>query len=283
MNITTRICLLLIMAASTFSTQARMFGQTITNVGSAAGNVFGRDPAARLACQQGAPRCVDLVIREMTRRWRRLDRACDHRAPFALLYLRTTEEFRRSLDYVAYDDPAAVIREDAYFAQLYFNALDDPANAPGAWRVAEEAASAGTQTVAGDLILGVNAHIQRDLAFTLYGLYRLGRPVSYEDHTRVNEFLRRVDVTAEIRERYDPTYGTGPDGGGTGVELIIAWREVAYRNYERLRDAGTEAERGAVAAEIEAYATAFAQSLQAATLAADGGAARDSYCEDRGK
>ncbi len=40
-------------------------------------------------CELGKPRCINLVIREMQRRYKPLARQCDHDAVFALNYLRT--------------------------------------------------------------------------------------------------------------------------------------------------------------------------------------------------
>lgn len=60
-------------------------------------------------------------------------------------------------------------------------------------------------TSSGDLVLGFNAHIQRDLPFVLYDLYKQGRPVSYEDHTRINEFLQKVSFLGELAQKFDPT------------------------------------------------------------------------------
>ena len=53
--------------------------------------------------------------------------------------------------------------------------------------------------------MGINAHIQRDFPFVLYELYLQGHPVSYEDHTRTNEFLKQVNPLQELAEKLDPT------------------------------------------------------------------------------
>lgn len=79
---------------------------------------------SKKVCELGQPRCVDVVIRQMQRRYRPLARQCNHNALFALTYLRTTEVFEETLDEVDYNDPAAVIREDALFAEYYFRAYD---------------------------------------------------------------------------------------------------------------------------------------------------------------
>ncbi len=41
--------------------------------------------------------------------------------------------------------------------------------------------------------------------FVLYQLYLQGRPISYEDHTRANEFLQKVNPLRELAENFAPT------------------------------------------------------------------------------
>src|SRR5687768_10421492 len=56
------------------------------------------EPSSDNDCAAGRTRCVDAVIREMRRRFDPLARACDHDAIFSLTYLRTTEEYRRTIE-----------------------------------------------------------------------------------------------------------------------------------------------------------------------------------------
>ncbi len=247
------------------------------------------EPTAKKACKLGQPKCVEFVIKEMEHRYQPLAKQCDHDALFALNYLRTTEVFLQTLGEVSYADPAAVIREDALFANYYFRAYDtyhsNIGKVPPAWQVAFDATQRRSVSGAGNLALGINAHIQRDLPFVLYELYLQGRPVSYEDHTRVNEFLRQVDVLGELAQRFDPTIDDqdvpGEEDDQQRLEPIFQWREGAYRNFERLRDASTDAERVQVAAEIEANSAAAAQALLQAFSYPPGtdSSERDAYCK----
>jgi hypothetical protein len=242
-----------------------------------------RDVSEARVCKEGAIECVSRVIREMTRRFDALARRCDHDAIFALVYLRTTEVYRDTAETIGYDDVASVTREDALFADYYFRAFDayhgrpddsSQRSVPPAWQIAFDSASARTLSAQGNAFLGVSAHIQRDLPFVLYDLYTQGHAVSYEDHTLVNEFLAQVDVAPEIMARFDPTYPPGSD-----ISLIAAWRETAFRNFERLRDA-TPVERIVIAAEIEYSAALFAQNIVASTAYPPGSSSseRDAYC-----
>ncbi|MDV2993210.1 MAG: hypothetical protein N4J56_002864 [Chroococcidiopsis sp. SAG 2025] len=251
--------------------------------------VNAQELASKKVCEQGLPRCITLVIREMERRYKPLARQCDHDAVFALNYLRTTETFQQTLDEIGYGDPAAVVREDALFADYYFRAYDayhtGKGNVPPVWQIAFNASQNRSVLGAGNLVLGINAHIQRDLPFVLYELYLKGRPVSYEDHTRVNQFLQQADSLPEVAEKFDPTIDDqdvpGDEDDRQRFETLVQWREGAFRNYERLRNASTDAERMQVAKEIEEFAAQTAQFLQQSFSYPPGtdSSERDAYCQ----
>lgn len=244
---------------------------------------------SKQVCQLGKPKCVEFVIKKMERRYKPLAKRCDHDALFALSYLRSTETFLQTLDEIGYDDQAAVVREDALFAHYYFRAYDayhlGKGNVPPAWQIAFDAAQRRSVSSSGNLLLGFNAHIQRDLPFVLYQLYLQGHPISYQDHTRVNEFLKTVNPLGELAEKFDPTLDDEDVPGDTDdlqrFQLIAQWREGAYRNFERLRDTNTDAERELVAAEIEASSTASAQVLLQTFSypPSTDSSERDAYCQ----
>lgn len=249
----------------------------------------GRELSSKKVCEVGKPRCVELVIKEMERRYKPLEKQCDHNALFALGYLRTTETFLETLDDINYDNLASVIREDALFSEYYFRAYDayhlGANSVPPAWKQAFDAGQNRSVTSSGNLILGFNAHIQRDLPFVLYELYKQGHPVSYEDHTRVNEFLQRVSFLGELAQKFDPTIDDEDVPGDSDdlqrFQLIASWRELAYRNFERLRDAGSDEARAQVVAEIETYAEVSAQILrqQFSYPLGTNSSERDAYCQ----
>ncbi|HEU0179987.1 MAG TPA: DUF5995 family protein [Blastocatellia bacterium] len=246
------------------------------------------DVADKRACQEGQPHCTHFVIQEMERRFRRLAKDCDHDAIFSLLYLRTTEKFRDTLSAIGYGDPSSVVRQDAVFADYYFRAYDAFHNGEGfvppAWQIAFAAAGQRKVTAAGNALLGINAHIQRDLAFTLFDLDQQGRPVSHADHTLVNNFLAQVMADAEIADRFDPTFDDNSDPAAL-LQLIFAWREQAFTNYLRLRDAPTAEARASVAAEIEGIAAATAAGIVQQTAYPPGAdsSLRDAFCAEMRK
>ena len=240
-------------------------------------------------CAAGNVQCAERVIRVLTRHFEPLAESCHHDAVFVVAYLRTTQAVTRAVeDATFFGTPSFINREIAEFARLYFDAYDawrrgDVAAVPGAWRIAFEAARNREMPAAGNLILGINAHIQRDLPFALY---RLGLG-DKADHDKVDEILNRIadDVVAEIARRFDPTVDDGDlpttvDNMAL-FQVIPTWREIAWRHAELLASAATEAERAAVAERIEEYATSQALALKALNryppLVASS-AERDAYC-----
>jgi hypothetical protein len=228
------------------------------------------------------------IIQEMERRFRHLAKDCDHDAIFSLLYLRTTEKFRDTLSSIGYGDPASIVRQDAIFADYYFRAFDahhrGEGFVPPAWQIAFTAAGQRSVTAAGNALLGINAHVQRDLPFTLFDLDQRGFPVSHEDHTLVNNFLAQVMVDAEISGRFDPTFDDNSDPAAL-LQLLFAWRELAFNNYLRLRNAPTAEARAAVAAEIEGFAAAVAAGIVQQTAYPPGAdsSSRDAFCAEMRK
>jgi hypothetical protein len=266
--------------AQFFAAAALLWGMNST--------VASGDVSDKRACEQGRPHCVHFVIQEMERRFRHLAKDCDHDAIFSLLYLRTTEKFRETLNTIGYSNPASIIRQDALFADYYFRAYDAHQRGvgfvPPAWRIAFEAADQRRVTAAGNSLLGINAHVQRDLPFVLFDLDQQGRPVSQADHTLVNNFLAQVMVDAEIAGRFDPTFDDNSDPDAV-LQLLFAWRETAFVNYLRLRNAPTAEARAAVAAEIEGFASAVATGIVLQTAYPPGAdsSSRDAFCSEMRK
>ena len=246
-------------------------------------------------CIAGRVQCVDKTVRQMTKRFDPLASSCDHNAIFALIYLRVTEEYRRTVeDTTFFHDTPFVNYEDGIFAHYYFAAYDawrggQTADVPPAWRIAFEAARDRAVSADGDLLLGINAHVQRDLPFVLYsiGLVAPDGTSRKPDHDRVNQILNRVtdDVIAEIARRFDPTIDdtnlpTTLDDFAL-FQIVVGWRETAWRNAELLAQARTPEARDQVAQNIEAYAASQALAIRSGTqyLPLSGGsAARDAYC-----
>ncbi|MEO3923946.1 DUF5995 family protein [Micromonosporaceae bacterium B7E4] len=245
-------------------------------------------------CPDGGAGCVDDTIARLRERFAALGRSCDHHATFTLAYLRTTQGFKWGRDQHGYfADNAWVNREGALFAEYYYRAYDDWAAGrrsavPGAWLAALDAARSRRLSGAGDLMLGMNAHINRDLPYVLerVGLTAPDGSSRKPDHDKVNEILAVVidPLLAELIARLDQEgFDTGiPTGAALG--LLVSWREQAWRNAVRLADARTPFARTLVELDIESSAVAIATGL--ATLTSyvppfTGPGPRAGYCAER--
>jgi hypothetical protein len=248
-------------------------------------------PSVYNDCPPGHNKCVDLVIREMKHRYDKL--GCDHAAIFALTYKLTTVEYRRAVeDPYYFNDNAFLNHQDVVFADYYFRPMDDwykrdrIDRIPPAWRLALEAGDEESVSTTGDVLLGMNGHIRRDLPFVLaaIGLVDEDGETRKHDHDRVNDFLSEVQATIseEIQRRHDPSFG----GSSLPLSLdehaimhvIRLWREEAWRKAELLVAAESEEDRERVSHLIEADAAFSAMAIRNA-YAADDAEARRSHCE----
>jgi hypothetical protein len=237
-------------------------------------------PAVQLAhpCPSGSPACVEQTIAAMRLRLANLTAACEHQAVFALVYLRTTEHFRDAAAKSGYfDDPRWVNAEDALFAAYYFGARDawavgDDSRVPPAWRVAFEAAGSKATSAVGDLLLGMNAHVTRDLPFVLAasGLVTPTGASRKPDHDRVNDVLAGLPgpVLAEAAASFEPRFrgAAAADGAArqAAFTTLLNWRETAWRDAVALTETNGTPARARVARDIELRAGVRARTLRAA-------------------
>jgi hypothetical protein len=253
-------------------------------------------PSTENDCPRGSVRCVDNVVREMRRRLDAL--GCHHGSSFAFLYLRTTEQYRDAVgDPYFFADNAFVNHEDTVFADYYFRAHDRwragaVAEVPPAWRIAFRAADRREVTGMGDALLGMNAHINRDLPFVLnaIGMVAPDGTSRKADHDRVNAILNVVvqHVLDEAAARYDPSIDDGDIALTTIDEralftLVQLWREAAWRNAELLRVASSLTDKLEVARVIENEAATVALVLRTTYLYGPlrSSASRDAFCAQR--
>jgi hypothetical protein len=237
----------------------------------------GYNPSSANDCVAGRMNCVRALIREMERRFEPLGRSCDHNAMFALAYLRTTQTYLWAAQQPGFfHDTPWVNHEDAVFAKYYFDAYDNwragnRSQVPRAWLIAFDSAAERRTTGSGDLLLGMSAHINRDLPFTLaaVGMVTPDGQNRKDDHDKVDEFLNKVTkpMLAELAARFDPdtvNIETPLGVGYTGLfQLIAAWRERAWRNAELLVSAPTPELRAEVAEQIELTAATEATTIVA--------------------
>ena len=243
-------------------------------------------------CNAGKPACVKSLSKEMTKRYKPMSDSCDHSVMFALLYLRVTDHVGEAVWTPGrFSDPNFMSHYAAVFANLYFKGFDQwkshDLTTPVAWQIALDAAKNKEVTALGDLLLGMNAHINRDLPFVLYsiGLFAPDGTSRKPDHDRINQVLYEAyDVAiSEGARRFDDSLSSssGPYASDSGIQAVVAWREEAWRNAERLASAPNDAARALVAQQIEQAAnTEAAMIKQAYSYTTQGGstATRDAYC-----
>jgi hypothetical protein len=181
-------------------------------------------------CARPTIACVEGEVRRMKALRQRL--GCDHRAVFVTTYLIVTEVVLQTLrhDPHFFDDPNYLISEDALFADYYFRAFDTHAAGrpvPEAWRIAFETAGSGDANAGQDMLLGINAHVQRDQPFVLaqLGLRTPQGATRKRDHDRFNTLLERAyePIVHEIARRYDPLIQTTNADSTQPTHNIAAW------------------------------------------------------------
>ena len=232
-------------------------------------------PSSENDCVAGRSNCLKATLREMSQIADGAATSCGHDAVFARAYLRMTQLYGYTREIPGYyDDVRSVNHLDAVFAKFYFDAYNgwktgNRSSVPQSWLIALDAAKNKKVTGSGDLMLGMNAHINRDLAFVLAatGLIRPDGSSSKADYDAVEEWLydATAPLMAEFAARFDPTMDDTNDPLGAGYwslfQMISGWREAAWRNAELLVSAPTPAARAVVAAGIETAANTAAQGL----------------------
>lgn len=242
-------------------------------------------------CKVAKRKCVTGVVHRLRRLRDRL--GCDHRAVFASTYLELTKQIRRDIRRGivkrTFISPRYLYLEDALFANVYLRtvrAYNRGRPVADAWRIAFETAARDDTGGVQDMLLGINAHVQNDMPFVLASLgLRTRNGLSRKpDHDAGNGSLARgyERVVAAARTRYDASFDLTnselvPFDNAVGLELTKGWREMVWRNAERLVNAKTAAERRQVAQSIEDYAAASANLIAAGGIPGYG-ATRDAYC-----
>jgi hypothetical protein len=178
--------------------------------------------------------------------------------PFALLYLRTTEAMRDANDEGEFSEPAFWDHEVIpTFADYYLRAYalwsrHHRGDVDPAWRIAFRA-DPDELNCTQQIYLGINAHINNDLAFMIE---EMGPRYTYPDHKHVDEVLalRARPVTyPEIQRDLCPDLFSEVVPPTADLD-IFAWRELAWQNGQRLLNAATDRERDRLARDIRRHA-----------------------------
>jgi hypothetical protein len=249
-------------------------------------------PHAVPHCRRAAVSCMDGLLQRLRLQWRRLDRACDHRALFSLAYIRITQGLRddlarphpRYFRYRGWLIDVIVDFSNRYFATFRDYAAGRPV--PAAWKIAYDEDMHGDASGGQDVLLASNAHTQHDLPYIYaeMGMRTRGGASRKHDHDGVNAVNSRVFDGLEdyYARHYDPQFTwidlkpSPLDEIGT-LEVVKGWREGAWRNAERLMNARSDADRRRVEQSIETTSTLWADLIRSGDQPGYR-ATRDAYC-----
>jgi hypothetical protein len=245
-------------------------------------------------CATPTMACIDTEITGMDALRRSF--GCDHRAVFATTYELLTIGLRDAMlaNPHLFDDPAWVIGEDATFANMYFDVVagyEHHQAIPAAWQIAFDTAGHGDANAVEDMLLGINAHVQRDMPHMLaaVGLRAPDGSSHKHDHDVFNEVLNNAyeRVVDTIAQRFDPVENLiapgfnqllGLAGNLTGDQLVQAWRELVWRHAELLLGAATPLGAQLAGVTIETNAASWATLIAGFQLPPGYRAQRDAYC-----
>jgi len=180
-------------------------------------------------------------------------------APFLHVYHAVTSTVAdRRVEGGFFDDPEALESLDAAFASLYFDPVrgfisNEEMRRP--WKTYFEYCSEGGRPVI-KMLLGINAHINADLAHALY-LEDYGRR---RDYDRINGILK-----SELSSSMHYLARKGDAAGLLGLfdrplahrefrKLIVNWRELTWSNYQMLEAEGFEEHREELYSQTERVA-----------------------------
>jgi hypothetical protein len=252
-------------------------------------------PSSDNDCVAGRPNCLKGTLKEQSRIADDTASTCSHNAVFARAYVRMTQLYGYTRDIPGYyQDVPYFNHVDAVFARYYTDAYynwqnGNRAAVPQSWLTAFDAAKNKKVTGSGDLLLGMNAHINRDLPYVMaaVGLVAPDGSTRKVDYDSVEAWLydATAPLIAEFAARFDSSMDDTADPFGLGnwtlFQMVSEWRENAWRNAEALVSAPTPEARALVSANIEAQANNAAQALltsQSYTPLLNSTVPRDNFC-----
>jgi Family of unknown function (DUF5995) len=170
----------------------------------------------------------------------------DGRAPFITLYAAVTTKIIAGIASGAFHDGVWTGQYLEAFAELYRQAFENyetgnVSAVPPAWKIAFDMAKTGTALSVQNLALGVNAHVDRDLAFGLQSV-GIGDTVAlrlerYEDHTEVNDILysELQSGLQTFANLYAPGFNEAPSAvlpilENTFFAFVVVGRQNAWDN-----------------------------------------------------
>ena len=218
------------------------------------------------------------IITHMQSRIREWEAASDDKALFLNCYMMMTSNVLVAIQQQEFDDSAWVNRLLNHFADYYFAALEayerDPVSAPAVWQRAHAVTRNSEFAALQKLLLGVNAHINYDLVFTLVDLLRpewrnLSAPqraARYADHCHVNDVIGRTIDAVQDQVLEPAMLGMdyidkllGPIDEILISRLITQWREAVWLNAMSLLSTDDAQEQARLTRQVEEEALKTAE------------------------
>lgn len=176
----------------------------------------------------------------------------DRRGVFLTAYRTITTAVDAQCTAGGFHDAAWVTKYLIAFGSLYRDALaadvaGDRSRVPKSWRLAFDAARARRGWVIQHLVLGVNAHINHDLALALLAAgIDTDRQTRYDDHTAVNAVLERATPTlkAEVSALWAPVLTRLDHAAGTLDDEVTTFSIPKARDHAWAMAVAIDATRG---------------------------------------
>jgi hypothetical protein len=219
-------------------------------------------------------RSVDDVVAGLAALEGQLQAKRDLRGLFVMAYVAITQTIGQWIDRGVFLDNAAMARHVVAFANAYRRALADcvageRSRVPLAWQQSFDACDERNRSVFQCLMLGINAHMKRDLP---YAVIEAGVDVNcnncYQDYVRIDDALRQNIPL--VRRRIAEVYGAElPDSArwlGRLVDFRIACdfrraRRNSWTFAQLLARADTESARAQVDRVIEERAASAGRKI----------------------
>ena len=155
----------------------------------------------------------------------------DLRGVFTTAYLQITKAIGKEINHNSFKDNEWSSRYLIRFANLYREALlnydsDKSKHVPKSWRVAFDLAKKQEGFIIQHLILGINAHINHDLALALNDVgIDSNREEKNQDHNQINLILENAtdNLKRSVSDKYAPILHRLDRGLGTLDDDIIAF------------------------------------------------------------
>ena len=211
-------------------------------------------PSSDNDCVAGRPSCLKATLKKFGTILKENAQSCTHEAVFAMTYTRITQTYGYVRDIPGYfQDVPYINHMDAVFAKYYFDAYDNyqsgnRAAVPAAWQTAFDAARDRRMTGTGDLLLGINAHVNRDLPFVLasMGIVRPDGQSGKPDFDKADLFLNDASdaLMAELSQALRPHHRRRQRPAGAQLRVgDAAAHDLARGRLAQRRGTGQRAER----------------------------------------